>query len=80
MIVDEVVTLGVPRQILDEQSTKVGIIHGTKDDISNIEVSEQLGEIIPKAKLIKIQDANHSFDGHMEEVLNLTIGALADNS
>ena len=66
--------IAISREHLSSIKSPVKVIHGTEDQVVNIENSRKLANILPKAKLREVENVGHELES--KKVLSATEGML----
>lgn len=63
---------------LKDVKTKMLFLQGTKDDLAQWDLIESVCSSLPKAKLVKIEGANHMFKAGKQDIMSLLVKATRD--
>ena len=70
--------ISVDKAYLEKIDSEVKIIHGTEDEVINVENSKRIFEALPRCEFEEIEDAGHSFDSFGKGVVELTVEFLLE--
>ena len=70
--------ISVDKAYLEKIDSEVKIIHGTEDEVINVENSKRICEALPRCEFEEIEDAGHSFDSFGKGVVELTVEFLLE--
>lgn len=68
--------ISVDKSFLEKIDSEVKIIHGTEDQIVDIENSRKICEALPKCEFSEIEGTNHSFTENRDLVIEETVSFL----
>ena len=66
-------------EMIDRYKGPVLIVHGTKDEAVPFRYGKQTAESYKNGKLVSIRDANHGYEGHIEEMREAVKQFLLEN-
>jgi pimeloyl-ACP methyl ester carboxylesterase len=70
--------ISVDKAYLEKIDSEVKIIHGTEDEVIDVENSKRICEALPRCEFEEIEDAGHSLDSFGEKVVELTVEFLLE--